>query len=77
MKIDNLITLLKPHTLETVLIIDKKTIDSFFDDIEIHEDYIATFDVETLLDARSIYRNGVTIHFLESGYISTLEEKHN
>jgi hypothetical protein len=66
MKIDNLIELLKPNTKEVVLFLNKKTIDSFFEDIEIDDIYVTTINVENPKNTRSIYRNGFTIHFLES-----------
>lgn len=53
MNIDDLIELLKPHTKEVIMTTDKKTIDSFFD------------DKENVQSTRSIFKNGVTIHFLE------------
>ena len=67
MKIDNLIELLKPHTTQAIITIDKKTIDSFFDELNNNSLNYATWKNPDLnpIGIRAVCRNGVTIHFIE------------
>ena len=67
MKIDKLIELLKPHTTEVIITIDKRTIDSFFDELNNNSWTYATWKNPdpNPIGTRAVYRNGVTIYFIE------------
>lgn len=68
MKIDNLINEVKTTTKDLIVITNKDTIDSFFEDIS-NEVVVSSFGVfdkpEGSKKAKSVYRGGVTIHFID------------
>lgn len=73
MKIDKLIELLNDE--EIVIIVNKKTIDSFFDDIECVDSNSAIFDTQIHIGVRGIYRNGINIHFVDKEDLEDIKFK--
>ena len=61
----NLIDFLKPTTEEAIIITNKETIDSFFDSIDLPENDYAVWNNHKKNKVRSIFKDGVTIHFIE------------
>jgi len=73
MKIDKLIELL--GTEDSVIITNKETIDSFFDDIEGISGESATFDTPIHNGARAIYRNSTNIYFVDKEDLEDIKFK--
>ena len=73
MKIDKLIELLDVE--EAIIIVNKKTIDSFFDDIEGISGESATFDMPIHMGARAIYRNSTNIYFVDQEDLEDIKFK--
>jgi len=73
MKIDKLIELLDVE--EAIIIVNKKTIDSFFDNTEGISGGSATFDMPIHMGARGIYRNGVNIYFIDQEDLEDIKFK--
>ena len=69
MKIDNLINEVKTTTKDLIIITNKRTIDSFFEDINKDVGSSSSFGVfnkpKDSKKAQGIYRRGVTIHFID------------
>ena len=61
----NLIDFLKPTAEEAIIITNKETIDSFFDSIDLPKNGYAVWNNPEKNKARSIFKDGVTIHFIE------------
>lgn len=68
MKVDKLIELLKPHITEAIITIDKRTIDSFFDELNNNSWTCGTWENPdpNPTEIRALYKDGVTIHFKEN-----------
>ena len=73
MKIDKLIELLNVE--EAIMIVNKETINSFFDDIDTISGGYATFDMPTHMGARGIYRNGTNIYFVDQEDLEDIKFK--
>jgi hypothetical protein len=71
MKIDKLIELLGNE--ELVIITNKETIDSFFDDIDFKAS--ATFDKPIYTGGRGISRNGTDVYFVDKEDIEDIKFK--
>ena len=69
MKIDNLINEVKTTTEDLIIITNKSTISSFFEDINKEVSISGSFGVfnntKNTNKAQSIFRGGVTIHFID------------
>ena len=75
MKIDKLIELLDPHANEAIIIINKKAIDSFFNDIEGVGGSHAAFNKPIHMGATAIVRNGLTIYFVDPENLKDIKFK--
>lgn len=75
MKIDKLIELLDPHANEAIIIVNKKAIDSFFDDVEGVGGSHATFYKPTHMGATAIVTNGITIYFVDPENLKDIKFK--
>jgi len=73
MKIDKLIELLDVE--ESIIIVNKETIDSFFEDIDSISSGYATFDKSSDMRARGIYRNGSNIYFVDQEDLEDIKFK--
>jgi len=68
MKIDSLINEVKTTTKDLIVITNKSTIDSFFEDItnEVGGSSFGVFNKpEGSKKVRGVYRGGVTVHFID------------
>ena len=75
MKIDKLIELLNVE--EAIIIVNKKTIDSFFNDIEGISSESATFDMPIYMGARGICRNSTNVYFVDQEDLEDIKFKKN
>jgi len=71
----NLIDFLKPTAEEAIVIVNKETIDSFFDNIDLPKTGYAVWSNPKKNKARSIFKDGVTIHFIDVEDLDDLKLK--
>lgn len=71
----NLIDFFKSTTEEVIIIVNKETIDSFFDGIDFPKTKYGVWKKPKKNNVRSIFRDGVTIHFVDIEDLDDLKLK--